>query len=125
MRQQQLFLLNGRQGLGNDLGPGLAEAAFAGTAEIVGRIKKGEEHRRLLLQCGLRAEVIARQIGKAEFLVGCKFPGHVQLDRATQIGSGSHKSGGRRRLKAQKLVGGLDLDAFAAVEFDLGRSVGL
>ena len=44
-----LFLLDGHQRLGNHLGRGLTEKAFACAAKVVRRLKQADQHGRLLL----------------------------------------------------------------------------
>ena len=114
------FLFNRGQRLGNDVGRRLAKAPFAGTAEIMRRLKQTHQHAGLLLQRRLVTEILARQFGKTEFILGRKLPGQFELDALTdRVGLAEHLR--RCRLfKLQKKIGGLDLDPLAAVEFNLG-----
>jgi len=73
--QHQLFLLDGSQRLLQDFGRGLLEAALASAAEVVRRIEKGEQRTGLLGQRGVGREIVARQVGKAEFVLGGELPG--------------------------------------------------
>ena len=93
LRQQLLLLFDAGQRLGNHVGAGFAEAAFAGTAKVMRCIKQGEQHRSLLLQAGLGAEVIAGEFGKSKLRIGREFPGHFQFHLLAQGRAGRHKNG--------------------------------
>ena len=75
-----LLLLDRGQRLLQDLGRRLLEAALAGAAEVVRRLEQAQQRRRLLRQRGIGAEIVARQVGEAEFVLGREFPGQVQFD---------------------------------------------
>ena len=85
---QEFFLFNAGQRQLQNLGGCLFEAAFTGAPEIMRRLKQPEQSSRLLLQAGglagVGAEVVARQVGKTEFLVAGKFPGQVQVNLQAQ-----------------------------------------
>jgi hypothetical protein len=91
-----LFLFDGGQGLLHDLGRRLFEAALARAAEVMRRLEQAKQRGGLLLQRGLVAEIVARQVGKAEFLVRGKFPGQLQLNALAQrLGRGGSAPRGR------------------------------
>ena len=78
----------------------------------------------LLGQRGVFGEIVARQVGKAELVLGRKFPGQVQLDGlGHSLGLGDKLRRGRF-FELQEDVGGLDLDPFARIQLDLGGCVG-
>ena len=120
LRQKQFFLFNPGQRLGNHVGAGFTESAFAGTAKVMRRLKQGEQHRRLLLHGRLGAEVIAGEFGKSKLRIGCEFPGHFQFHLLAQGSTGGHENRRCGCLKTQELVCRLDLDPLAAIELDLG-----
>ena len=122
---KQALLFYGGQRLGNDLGRSPLEAALAGAAEVMRRLKQLEQHAGLLLQRGIVRKVVARQVGKAEFLFGRKFPGHFQLDGFGASLCGLHKGCGRWLLELDQHVAGFDFDALAAIQLHLCRGVRL
>ena len=126
---QEFFLFNAGQRQLQNLGGCLFEAAFTGAPEIMRRLKQPEQSSRLLLQAGglagVGAEVVARQVGKTEFLVAGKFPGQVQVNLQAQQLAARQQFCRRRFFKFQQGVGRFDLDPLARVEFDLQRRVGL
>ena len=71
------------------------------------------------------AEVIARQVGKAELFFRGELPGHLQLNALAATLRLGHEFGRRRLLKLDQHGGGLDLDPLAAVQFHLRRGIGL
>jgi hypothetical protein len=87
----------------------------------VRRLEQAKQRGGLLLQRGLVAEIVARQVGKAEFLVRGKFPGQLQLNALAQRLGRADQLRGRGLFKLEQDVGGLDLHALAAVQLDLGR----
>ena len=107
----------------------LFESPFASTAKVVGRIKQPEQCSGLLLQRGwlggVGAEVVTRQVGKTKFIIAGKFPGQFQFNIYRQLLRCGYKFGGRRFFKLEQGIHGLDLDAFARVQLDLQRTVGL
>ena len=74
-----LFLFDGSQRLGHDLGGGFTKLALARAAKVVRRLKQAHQHGRLLLQAGFIAEIVARQFGKTKVALGGEFPGQVEL----------------------------------------------
>ena len=75
-----LFLLLDRgQRLLQDFGGRLLEAALAGATEVVRRLEQAKQRRRLLRQRGLLAEIVARQVGKAEFFLRARIPRPVPV----------------------------------------------
>jgi hypothetical protein len=116
----QLFLFDGGQRLLQDFGRGFLEAALAGAAEVVRRLVEREQRTGLLGQRGAGGKVVARQVGKAEFLLGGEFPSQGQLDGGSHgLGLG-HQFGGGGLFELEQDVGGLGLDPFAGIELDLG-----
>jgi rod shape determining protein RodA len=79
----------------------------------VRRLEQAEQHAGLLLQPGLGAEIVARQVGKAELLLGREFPGQVQVDLGGQRLAAAQQLGRRRLVEAQQHVGRLDLHPLA------------
>jgi hypothetical protein len=75
-----LLLFDRGQGLRDHLGRRLAEAPLAGAPEIMRRLEQAEQGARLLLLRGGTAEIVARQVGKTELLLGRELPGQFQLD---------------------------------------------
>ena len=124
LRLHLFFLFDRGQGLLQDLGRRLLEAALAGAAEVVRRLEQAQQRRGLLLQRRLVGEIVARQVGEAELLLRREFPGQFELDGVRQRLGLVHQLGGRGFLEFQQDVGGLDLDALAAVEFHLRRGLG-
>ena len=120
-----LFLLDRRQRLGYYLGRRLAKTPFAGAPEIMRRLEQPEQRAGLLLQRGLVAEIVAREVGKTKLLLGRKLPGHFQLYGLAYGLRRMDKRGGRRFFELEQYAGGLDLDPLAAFQFDLGRRVSL
>ena len=120
LRQHLFLLFDTRQRLGNHVGAGFAEAAFAGTAKVMRCLKQSEQHRCLLLHGGLGTEVIAGQFGKSKLRIGREFPGHFQFHLLAQGQTVRHENCGHGGFKTQELVGRLYLDALAAVELNLG-----
>jgi hypothetical protein len=90
----------------------------------VRRLEQAEQGCRLLLGTGLGVEVVARQVGKTELVLGGKFPGQVEVDVLRQLLGGSDQLGRRRFLEAQQHVGRLGLHALAGFELDLHRALG-
>ncbi len=119
-----LLLLDRGQRLLQDFGGRLLEAALAGATEVVRRLEQAKQRRRLLRQRGLLAEIVARQVGKAEFFLRGEFPGQFQFDGLRQGLGLAHQFRGGRLLELQQDIGGLDLDPLAAVELDLRRRLG-
>ena len=128
LRRDLLFLLDGGERLLQDFGRRFLEPALAGAAEIMRRVVQAEQRGGLLLRRGglggVSAEILARQFGKAEFLVAGEFPGQVQVDFFNQALAGGDEFGGRGFFELQQRIGCLDLDALARVEFDLQRTIG-
>jgi hypothetical protein len=89
-----LFLLDRGQRLLQDLGRGLLETALAGTAEVVRRLEQAKQGAGLLRQRGVGAEIVARQVGKAEFALGRKLPGQLQLDGLATAAAWASSSAG-------------------------------
>ena len=117
----QALLLNGGQRLRNDVGGRLLEAALAGAAEIVRRVKQLEQHAGLLGLAGLGREIVFGEIGKAKLFVGGKFVGHVQLDACGLRLGGGHKISRGGLFELDQHVGRLDLDALAGIQLHLCR----
>jgi hypothetical protein len=46
----------------------------------VRRVEQPQQRRRLLLGAGLGVEVVARQVGEAELVLGRELPGQVEVD---------------------------------------------
>ena len=92
LRQQLLLLFDTGQRLGNHVGAGFAEAAFAGTAKVMRCLEQGEQHRCLLLNAGLGTEVVAGQFGKSKLRIGREFPGHFQFHLLAQGRTGRHEN---------------------------------
>ena len=120
-----LFLFNGGQCLLQDFSGRFAETALASAAEIVGCAIQRKQHADLLGVGGAVREVVARQIGKAKFFFGGKFPGQVQLDGGGNGLGFGHQDGRLGLFKLEQDVGGLDLDALARGQLDLGGGIGL
>jgi hypothetical protein len=91
----------------------------------VRRLLQREQRGGLLHDGGRAAEVVGRQLGKAELALGGEFPGQRRVDVGGQGLGLDQQLAGRGLLEAQQLVGGLDLDALARVELDLGGGFGL
>ena len=91
------------------------------------RIKQPEQRCSLLLQCGGRgrvwAEVLTRQVSKAELFFAGKLPGQFKFNVGAQNLCCGHKVSWIRLFKLQQRVGSLDLDAFARVKLHLQRAV--
>ena len=123
MRGQQFFLFDAGQRQLQNFGGCFLEAALAGAPEVMRRFKQAKQGGRLLLQAGglagVGAEVVARQVGKTEFLVAGKFPGQVQVNLQAQQLAARQQFCRRRFFKFQQGVGRFDLDPLARVEFDL------
>ena len=115
------FLLNGGQGLRNDVGGRLLEAALARAAEVVRRVKQLEQHASLLGQRRVGRKVVFGKVCKAEFRVGRKFIGHVQLNGLRLDLGGRHQLRRGRLLELDQDVGALDLDALAGIQLHLCR----
>jgi hypothetical protein len=124
LREQGLFLLDGGQGLLQDFGRRLLEAALARAAEVMRRLVQAEQRTGLLGQRGVGREIVAGQVGKAEIVLGREFPGQVQLNGLGHgLGLGDELGGGGL-FELQQDVRGLDLDPLARIELNLGRGVG-
>ena len=103
----------------------LAELPLAQPAEVMRRIEQPQQRRRLQLGPGGGAEVVPRQLGKAEIPGRRELPGHIQIDvRRLRLRLRQKLSRPRRR-KLEHRVGRLDLDPLARIELDLERAVGL
>ncbi|OPZ75592.1 MAG: hypothetical protein BWY82_00203 [Verrucomicrobia bacterium ADurb.Bin474] len=89
------------------------------------RLEQPEQRRGLLVGAGRGLEIVARQVGKAEFGLGREFPGQVQVDLLRQRLRPRDQLGRLGGVEAQQHVGGLDLDALARVQLDLHRAFGL
>ncbi len=81
----------------------------------------------LLLRGGLAvgAEIIAGQVGKAEFFFAGEFPREFELYVLAELLPGGDQFCGRGFFKLQQRVHGLDLDALARVQLDLEGAVRL
>ena len=124
LSEDGLFLLDGGQRLLQDLGRGLFEAALACAAEVVRCVVQAEQRTGLLGQGGVLGEIVARQVGKAEFVFGSEFPGQVQFNGLGHgLGLGDEFCRGGF-FELQEDVGGLDLDPFARVQLHLGGGIG-
>ena len=121
LQRDYFFLLNGSQGLCDDIGGCLAKAPLASAAEVVGRFKQAKQHRSLLGQRRLGRKVVAGQVGKAKLFVRRKLPGHLQLNALAGDLCAGHEFGRRWLFKLQQHIGGLDFDTLAAVELNLRR----
>ena len=122
--QLELFLLlNRRQCQRNDVGRGFAKAAFARAAKVVRRLKQPVQHAGLLFQRGLSRKIVTGEVGKAKLLVRRKLPGHLQFNGLAQGLRGTHELSGGGLFKPDQRVGGLDLDALAAVKLHLRRRI--
>jgi hypothetical protein len=119
-----LFLLDGGQGLLQDFGRGLLEAALARTTEIVRCVVQAEQRTGLLGQRRGFGKIVTRQVGKAELFLGRKFPGQIQIDLGGLGLALSDQLGRSRLLELEQDIGGLDLDPLARVQLDLGRGFG-
>ncbi len=124
LREDGLLLLDGGQGLLQDLGRGLLEAALARTAEVVRCVVQAEQRTGLLGQGGVLGEIVPRQVGKAELVFRRELPGQIQLDGLGHgLGLGDEFCRGGF-FELQEDVGGLDLDPFARVQLHLGGGIG-
>ena len=121
MQLNLFLLLDGGQRLGNDVRRGFAKTPLAGAAKVVRRLKQAKQHAGLLLQRGLRTEVITGQIGKAKLFVRRKLPRHFQLDGLAHGLRGSDELRRRGLVKLQQHGGGLHLDPLATVQLHLRR----
>ena len=122
LQSDLLLFFNGGQRQGDDVCRGLAKVAFACTAKIVRRVVQTKQSGRLLLQRGgfaVAGKIVTRQVGKPKFVVWRKLPGQFKLDAVAQGLRGGDKRCWRRFFKPQECVGGLDLDALAAVKLHL------
>ncbi|KAF1042753.1 MAG: hypothetical protein GAK34_02765 [Delftia tsuruhatensis] len=119
-----LFLLYAGQRLLQDFGRRLLEAALAGAAKVVRRLVDAKQRAGLLGQRGIVREIVACQVGEAEFFLGGEFPGQVQIDLGGHCLALGDQLGRRRLVELEQDVGGLDLDPFARVQFHLGGGVG-
>ena len=124
LQRDLLLALDAQQGGLDRLLGRLLEAALAGAAEVVRRLEQAEQGRDLLVRAGGGAEIVARQVGKAELLVGREFPGQVEVDLLRQPLRIGQQLGRRRLVEAQQHMGRLDLHTFAGVELDLHRAFG-
>ncbi|MNS41413.1 hypothetical protein D3C72_737640 [compost metagenome] len=124
LRLDGFLLLDGGQRLLHDLGRRLLEAPLARAAEVVRRLEQREQRGGLLRQRGLVAEIVGRQVGKAELAFGCEFPGEVEVHGGGERARLGHQLGRGRLLETQNDVGALDLDALAGLELDLCRGFG-
>ena len=124
LRLDLRFFLDGSQCLSQDVGRRLFVAAFARAPKIVRCAVHTNQRGGFFFCAALGAEILGRQIGKAKFILGGKFIGQRQL-HVSGHGSGAlHQLGGGGFVEFEQRVGGLHLDAFAAVEFHLQRAVG-
>ena len=89
------------------------------------RLKQAHQHARLLFQRGFVAEVVARQVGKAELVIGRKLPRHLQLNRLADDLRRRQQRGWRWFFKLQQDIGRFDLNPLTAVQFHLRRGVRL
>ena len=121
---QALALQAEQRGL-HRLQRGLAEAPLACAAEIVRCLEQTQQRRRLALRAGRGVEIVASEIGEAEFLFGGELPGQVEVDVRGDGLRGREQRRRRRLLEAQQHVGGLELDPLAGLQFDLQRGLGL
>ena len=87
--------------------------------------KQAHQHGGLLRQVGLGAEVIACQINKAEIDVAGEFPGHVEVDVLRQRVRRRHQLSRVGLVKLQQHIGRFHFHAFARLQLDLRRAVGL
>ena len=117
--QQRLLFFDGGQGLLHDLGRRLAKPALASTPEIMRRLEQPKKRAGLLLQRGLVIEIVARQVGKAEFFFGRELPGQLQLDGGGNLLRRADQLCRFRLVELEQEIGGLDLDPLAAGQFDL------
>ena len=129
LQRHLLLLFNPRQSLRQDVGRRLAKTPFAGAAKVMGCLKQAQQGGCLLLQSGwlvrLAAEILARQIGKSEFLFRRELPGQLQFNVLADKLRTRQQLGRRWRLETQQNIGSLDLDPLATVELDLRRRFGL
>ena len=119
--QDDLLLFDGGQRLLQDFSRRLLETPLARAAKVVRCLEQAKQGAGLLRQRGVGAEIVARQVGKAEFALGGELPGQLQLDGLRHGGGLGHEFGRSGLLELDQDVGGLDLDALAAVQLDLGR----
>ena len=119
-----LLFLDRRQRLRQDLGRRLFVAAFAGAAEIVRGALQTEQGSDLLGGGGVVAEILARQVGKSEFVFGRELVGQLQLQRIGQRTGSRHQLGWGRFVKTQQGVGRFHLHAFARIQLHLKRALG-
>ena len=89
------------------------------------RVEQAEQRRGLLLDPGAGLEVVARQLGEAELLLGRELPGEVEVDVARERLRRGDQLGRLRLVELEQHVGRLHLHALARVELDLHRAVGL
>ena len=120
-----LLLFNGYQGLRNDFGRRFFEAALSRAAKVVRRAEQAQQGGGLLLQRGVLAEILRRQVGKAKLVLRRKLPGQLNVHLGAGRLRGGEQLRGRGLFKAQQDVRRLDLDALARVQLDLGRALGL
>jgi hypothetical protein len=80
--------------LGNHLGRGFFEAAFASAAKVVGRLKQAKQRRGLFGQGRLCAEVFAGEVSKTKLVLGGELPCELQLDGGAQSLRIAHQVGG-------------------------------
>ncbi len=107
------------------LAAGLVEHALADTLEIVRRVEQTEQHPGLVHGVGLRIEVFARQLGKAEVGVRRELPGEFGVDLDCQRARALQQRGRLGCIESQQHVRRLDLDAAPRIELDLQRCVGV
>ena len=121
------LLLDGGERLLHDLGRRLPEAALhaAGTAEIVRRMKQGQQRGSLLHQRWRILEVVACHVDEGEFFFGSKFPQQLHIHLLAQRLCLGQQFGGSGLVEAEHDMRVLDLDALAGIQLDLGGTVRL
>ena len=83
-----------------------------------------QQHAGRLHRPRLGTEVLARQIQKAEFVLGGALPEEVEIDPVGDLLRGGQQFSGTRRIEPQDHVRGLHLAALAAGVLDLQASAG-
>src|SRR5256885_157383 len=84
---------------------------IAAAAEVMRRFEQAEQGRGLLLDTGTGLEIITRQVGETELVVGREFPGQVEVDLLRERLARGDQFGGQGLVELQQHVGCLDFDA--------------